>query len=114
MQNWLPRPLFSFQGTVGQWQFFMVMVAIFTLSCAYLFGMQLILSGESMTSGVGRGIYLFWILALTPFGFSLTVRRLRDLNMSLWWILALWVPFLNLYVWIVMLFKKGNSQPIVA
>lgn len=44
-------------------------------------------------------IILWW-----PYAIYISVRRLRDMRMSAWWLAALLVPFLNLYPSLKLLF----------
>lgn len=51
------------------------------------------------------------VIACVISGIMVTVRRLHDLNMSGWWYLLLWIPFVNFIFSLVLLFKKGTDGP---
>jgi uncharacterized membrane protein YhaH (DUF805 family) len=38
------------------------------------------------------------------------IRRLHDLSMSSWWLIAALVPFLNLFVGVQLMFFKGSNK----
>ena len=49
------------------------------------------------------------IIFIIPFC-SLSIKRAHDLNMSGWWCLSLFVPWLNLYMLVRFLFFVGNNN----
>jgi uncharacterized membrane protein YhaH (DUF805 family) len=49
-------------------------------------------------------IILWWVYAV-----YCAIRRLRDLNMSTWWLLSAFVPFVNIFVAIQLIFVRGDE-----
>ena len=110
----LPAPLFSFSGRVTRFEYFITLLVVTGISIFYVLTVHLLFSKEALTSGIGYGIFMTWILVLIPFGISLVVRRLRDTGMSLWWMLILPSHILSLYVKFCLFFKRGKISNAVS
>ena len=54
-------------------------------------------------------LQLVVILLVLLFGFGLAARRLHDFNKSGWWSILTLVPFLNVILALVLIFKKGQT-----
>jgi len=50
------------------------------------------------------------VILCVMYSVPLTLRRLRDLNMSGWWLLGFFVPFVGLYITWVTLFSEGHDE----
>jgi uncharacterized membrane protein YhaH (DUF805 family) len=60
--------------------------------------------------GVGAMIGIFAIeIVLLVFYILLTIRRFHDIDASGWWTALIIVPLVNLIVFLVLLFKRGNE-----
>ena len=42
---------------------------------------------------------------------ALMIRRLHDLDRPAWWVIATFVPLLNLVLWLYLLFARGTYGP---
>lgn len=86
------RLLFGFSGRLSRLRYFLLslvpaIVFFFTgFVLAINFGMGLAGSNERLLIAYAALFVLAWIV-----GLSLTVRRLHDLNLTGWWILAIWI-----------------------
>lgn len=60
--------------------------------------------------GVGFLGFIYLLAAIPP-GFTLTVRRLHDLNLSGWAILLLLIPLVNVVFWLYLAFADGTPGP---
>lgn len=74
------------------------------------------LGGLSMGGGpltVLFAVLAAWMVLIAAFAAELciTVRRLHDLNRSGWQWLLSFVPFVNLYIWILLIFEPGTQGP---
>jgi uncharacterized membrane protein YhaH (DUF805 family) len=62
-----------------------------------------ILAEDTLASALG-------LLTLIP-SLALMIRRLHDLNRPAWWVIATFVPFLNLVLGLYLLFARGTYGP---
>jgi uncharacterized membrane protein YhaH (DUF805 family) len=62
-----------------------------------------ILAEDTLASALG-------LLTLIP-SLALMIRRLHDLNRPAWWVIATFVPLLNLVLWLYLLFARGTYGP---
>lgn len=100
--------LFSFNGRLGRLRFFTYLV-LSTMSLMFFAGIgAAILIPLSPSAGIG--VYGAFILCMTVYALSLYVRRLHDLNNSGWWTLLIFVPLLNLLLFIYLLFFPGSKS----
>lgn len=53
------------------------------------------------------GVLMLFSFFLMLVGFSAITRRLHDIGISQWWILLIFVPFINFIFGLFLLFKKG-------
>ncbi len=51
---------------------------------------------------------LVYLLAVVIPSYAVVARRLHDTNRSDWWLLALLIPGLNLYVWVSLFVRNGH------
>lgn len=92
--------LFSFKGQVGRGKF----IGLNLLNM--LFYLLIIAYSNDLVIGLMFFVYMYVNL-------TLAVKRLRDMQFSPWLILLYFVPFVNVILLLMMLFKKGNSVPQV-
>lgn len=87
--------LFSFRGRVGRSMYWLLLCVLFLL-----FGLLdciNVMSGEKAKPGVGvvdLVIALVGLLSLWP-SLALTVKRWHDIDMSAWWVLTGFIPFVG-------------------
>lgn len=62
------------------------------------------------TDGEPTAIMAIPIIGWWVYAIYCMVRRFHDMNASGWWTLATFVPFLNIYTTIQLLFFKGDSK----
>ena len=62
-----------------------------------------ILAEDTLASALGG-------LTLIP-SLALMIRRMHDLNRPAWWVIATFVPLLNLVLWLYLLFARGTYGP---
>lgn len=88
--------LFSFKGKVGRGIFF-------GLSIIYLF-IYLVVIAYSSDTVIGSlfFVYLF-------FNITLVVKRLRDVNYSLWLVLVYIIPLVGIPIYIKLVFMRGEE-----
>ena len=101
--------LFSPEGRANRsWYFWHILLddlAIFTAGAAL------------MVLGVITGLPFLFLPAMGVFlagawaGMCITIKRLHDLGRSGWHLLLFMVPIYNLYLGLVLLFKKGTDGP---
>jgi uncharacterized membrane protein YhaH (DUF805 family) len=61
------------------------------------------LEGDMLASAMGG-------LTFIP-SLALMIRRLHDLDRPAWWVIATFVPLLNLVLWLYLLFARGTYGP---
>lgn len=101
-------------GRVGRKSFILgylliavVFIATVTILAVLAMGLALLSSRAIILALI---IYVLLILAYQFYGISLCVRRLHDLNKSGWYALLFFIPFINIYWAIILLFKKGEES----
>ena len=80
-----------------------------TFILAFLVNFSLLIVGadilaEDMLEGA------LGLLTLIP-SLALMIRRLHDLDRPAWWVIATFVPLLNLVLWLYLLFARGTYGP---
>lgn len=48
-------------------------------------------------------------ICVAIFSISISIKRWHDLGKSGWWTLTNLIPLINIFVWIYLIFKKGNT-----
>lgn len=66
--------------------------------------------GEEL-SGFSVVALIIVIVAYFVYALGLILTRMNDLGLSKWWIIAVFVPLLNILVGLQLLFQKGSDQP---
>jgi uncharacterized membrane protein YhaH (DUF805 family) len=66
-------------------------------------------SSDYVLPTINYTINVLFLLVYTYFSFVITIRRLHDLNLSGWWSLLSYVPLLNIFFFLYLLFKRGHS-----
>ena len=106
------KHLFSFSGRAGRLEYLVH-------SFADVFGILAMISAISFIEGqfnttVDPAFVSLAILGVIFIGIfmeiAVVVRRFHDLGMSGWHILGTFVPFYNIYLGLILLFKKGDDQ----
>ena len=102
----LKEKYLSFTGRLNRKAFNLRLLAILVLELIIILPILLIfdLDIDSFIVLVNCLSLIFFIPSL-----SLHIRRLHDLNKSGWWLFLLFVPFLNLFFCIYILFFKGTQ-----
>ena len=101
--------LFSFQGRVNRQRYALHII----LDDLFIFSMFLALVMVGSAVGLGwvllplAGVMIGAIAAAT----AVTVKRLHDLDRSGWYWLGFMVPFYNIYLTLILLFKEGTPGP---
>lgn len=97
-----------FEGRLSRWPYFTTSV----LFCFLLGLFMILVSMTGFTSNSSlipyAGIGIVYIVGI-PFSFSLSIRRLHDLNWSGWFMLLSFVPIVNFFFALIVLFKKGTD-----
>lgn len=55
-------------------------------------------------------LLLIFILGWWVYAIYCIIRRLHDLGMSSWWLISAFVPFLNLFIGLRLLFLRGTDK----
>ncbi len=98
-----------FQGRLMRWQSFSHQFMLSILFCILV----AVLFGASYVTDMDAIMWLAFLLYI-PFvvlSFSITVRRIHDLNWSGWLFLLMFVPFIGGVFALVVLFMKGTVGP---
>jgi len=72
---------------------------------------SLIHINTNLAAIVGVLLVLLAFVVAVLFWISLTIRRFHDIDKSGYYILWLFVPFINIYYWLVLLFEQGTVGP---
>lgn len=106
------RKKFSTQGRIGRWGYFLhtiMDVCFVALSIALTFFLSVALGIETNLWVLGLLLVFICVLgALLEFFAS--IHRLHDIGLSGWWLLLSFVPFANLLLALVLLFKPGDPE----
>ena len=106
------KDIFSFSGRSGRLEYFVH-------SIADIFGILAVVSAFSFIEGqfdvsVGEEIVALSLLGVILVGIvaetAVTVRRFHDLGRSGWYLFATLIPFYNIYLALILLFKKGEAS----
>ena len=100
---------FSFSGRVTRFEFW----GHHLFWSAMIVGPLLIAYWLPHTRAFGDPIGIFVILAMLiayPAIASVHARRLHDIGHSGWWVLFLFVPFVNIALWVYLGFFRGNPE----
>jgi uncharacterized membrane protein YhaH (DUF805 family) len=84
------------------------LISSITLFFVVLFGFAVIFNNNAPTL-VGY-LYVIFIVAIMIFNISLFVRRWHDLGNSGWMVLLNFVPLINIFVVLNVIFKTGQSR----
>lgn len=115
--------LFSFNGRIRRLHYWLASIAMgliggvvfgITIGPAYAAMMMAAANGETPdTSGFGVGglIYFVWFLFSFYVGLALAVKRIHDRDRGGIFLLLLFVPLLNLWPAIELLFLDGTPGP---
>ena len=103
-QNWKQK-YFSFEGRIGRGTYFKrtIIISILQMLLLLLFSCINDITGSELllVAGVIISIYASW---------SLAIRRSHDLGKSGYFVLLSFVPVVNIYIWIKLLFEKGQRD----
>ena len=109
-KRWFPYSLH--EGRLSAKQFakgFLVLVGI-VLPIGVAIGFAMAILGIEETSIKQRLFELVLLIPLTIILFSLTIRRLHDLDKSGWYALVLFVPVVQVVLVIWLLYKSGTQN----
>ena len=101
---------FALHGRIGRLRYVAYATAMYFLIIVAMIVLMIPMSAAGMAdkeapAWVTNGLMVF-LLA----GFAIIARRrLHDLGMSGWFILCNFIPFVNLYFGLIMLFKRGDE-----
>ncbi len=105
------KDMFSFSGRSGRLEYFVHSIAdvfgILAVASAISFveGQFDVLVNEVVVALAFMGVILVGVAAET----AVTVRRFHDLGRSGWYLLGTLIPFYNIYLALILLFKKGQA-----
>ena len=99
------KKVFLSRRRIGRLKYFLLS---FILNLPLMFGA--VLMDDPATEIIGAILSIIGIVMLIPFTF-VAVRRLHDLDWSGWLWLILLIPVLNVFLGMVLLFKRGTEGP---
>lgn len=103
------KDTFNFNGTINQYQFAQVAFIPFNIYAFWLyFGWS-----SKVPSDVGLVLAVIAIILFLP-TLSLIVRRLRDLNYSLFWLPLLFIPVISTYFWLILWWHSNKPIKIIS
>ena len=106
------KHIFEFSGRSVRLEYFVHSIADVFGILAVVFAVSFI-EGQLGTS-VSEEVVVFSMFGVIFIGavaeIAVTVRRFHDLGMSGWYLLGTMVPFYNIYLGLILLFKKGDAQ----
>lgn len=105
LHSWL-----SFRGHVGRLEYLWKHLVLFALLfVAFVVNVWLQMQGWGALLTIVPAA-LFFVVS----GWGLAVRRLRDVGLSMWWLLVLFVPYINLlFVGMLFFSKERLSEKLV-
>ena len=102
----LKEKYLSFEGRLNRKRFILRQLMLWLLALIIVLPVAIILSPWSESF---RYFSTFInIIFIAPLA-SLTIRRLHDLNKPAWWIISMFIPFLNIFPCIYVTFVKGTT-----
>ncbi len=105
------KQYFTSDGRMGRLQYFVAVVVInfvFGVAGAAFMGLFSAL-GDSSGAVIGLVFYSVFLLAGSVLSIMQGIKRLHDMEKSGWMLLLGIVPLANIYLAIIMLFKKGTD-----
>ena len=99
-----PNRLFNFKGRAGRLEYFLVVLVIFLIVLPF--------NGWSgpMDNNLVNFALLVFVVFVMVIIFALPVRRCRDLSVSPWAILLLFIPVVGLFLAIALWFLPGGIE----
>ena len=97
------KALFSFQGTVSRSRFWLELLAVSL--AMFLISLPFEFVPNPMMGNLYFLVYLVLLCGLSWIFFALHAQRLRDAGLSPWLCLLLFVPLVNLVVFLIIGFK---------
>ena len=95
--------LFSFDGRIGRWMYFKL------FSFSYLMMTIFILIMVNIFNNMfGAILLLIFTISYVWLSFALIIKRLHDVNKSGWLSLLSFIPLINLFLGLYLLFVKGT------
>jgi len=95
--------LFSFKGRIGRLKYAAIIILLFFVK-AFIYALT---EGIDFREGIminSLGNIFILIIALT-----VTVKRLRDIDLNPWFSFFILIPFVNLILFLYLFFKKGQD-----
>ncbi len=100
---------YSPAGRLGRARFFLRAFGYYFL---FLFASGLLSGlGAALSPTLAPILIIPLAIAYAVIAFSQSVKRLHDMNWSGWWLLLFVIPFVNLVMALVLLFKPGTDGP---
>lgn len=104
----------SANGRVGRLEMFVIQTLLTTVAYLVILGVACVGALMMSVMGVVGAVValLALLLAVLVMGYAqicVSIQRLHDLGQSGWWILLSFVPLVNFFLALALLFVKGNS-----
>ena len=99
MKRWL-----SFKGRLGRYKYIEMKLILIALLIVFL---NIAMVFDFFLTNILLVVLSF--LALIS-NFSITIRRLHDINRSGFYILGLLVPLYNIFIFAILIFEKGKEE----
>ena len=95
------KQYFRFEGTAKRQEYWAVIILAYVLS----FSLGFIMGGLMVTGATGLYLGVIGLIAVIVAGFwvqlATTIRRCRDADISPWWTVLIYVPYINIVAIIV-------------
>lgn len=99
--------LFALNGRIGRVRWFAYMIAVWLLWSTAVAILLIPLASFSPALAEKMGTLLTWCFWLLPI--IVSRRRMHDFGTSAWYLLCLLIPFINLYFFFILMFKRGDK-----
>ncbi len=96
--------LFDFHGRIGRLSYFWIWFSALIIGTPASFFLR-----NPENSGGGFWLVLLMMLPLAYVAFAASVKRFHDLGKDGWWYITVFVPIVNFFIQIYLLFFKGEE-----
>ncbi len=99
MKKWL-----SFKGRIGRYKY--IEMKLILIASLVVFANIAILINFFLLN------FILLVLAFAALvsNYAITVKRLHDINRSGFYVLGLFIPLYNFFIFAILIFEKGNDQ----